>query len=288
MRLADRHDQHAGDRRQHGAEREDAGIDAVDRNGEGLGGFAVILGGAHQKADLRARQNQPGGDQQQRRDGDDGKLVAGIAKPRQEHAVAERRRDRPRLRAVEGQRQLLDDIEQADGGDDGGFGIVVQPPEHKAFGQQRDGADDERRHHQRRDEAHGGMCAKHVGDHPGKHSAEHEELAVRDVDDAHDAEHQRQAERRQRQHRGADKAFEHGEQEMRSEGHSGFVLGERWPLAGGVDNGDDPNGVVTNFIDQTIVIVGQNLPGIRQGAYMSGEGKIAKPFRGDAKSLVDA
>jgi hypothetical protein len=75
---------------------------------------------------------------------------------------------------------------------------------------------------------------------------------------------------------------------MRSEGHSGFVPGERWPLAGGVDNGDDPNGVVTNFIDQTIVIVGQNLPGIRQGAYMSGEGKIAKPFRGDAKSLVDA
>ncbi|MEQ1939548.1 hypothetical protein ABMA46_14970 [Mesorhizobium sp. CN5-321] len=55
-----------------------------------------------------------------------------------------------------------------------------------------------------------------------------------------------------------------------------------------MDNGDDPNGVVTNFIDQTIVIVGQNLPGIRQGAYMSGEGKIAKPFRGDAKSLVDA
>ena len=42
---------------------------------------------------------------------------------------------------------------------------------------------------------------------------EHEELAVRDVDDAHDAEHQRQAERGQRQHRRHDQAFEGGEEE---------------------------------------------------------------------------
>ena len=66
MRLADRHDQHGGDRRQHGAEREDAGIDAVDRDAEGLRGLAVILGGAHDEADPRARQHQPGGDEQQR------------------------------------------------------------------------------------------------------------------------------------------------------------------------------------------------------------------------------
>ncbi|GLS30036.1 hypothetical protein GCM10007937_17440 [Mesorhizobium albiziae] len=44
---------------------------------------------------------------------------------------------------------------------------------------------------------------------------------MRDVDDAHDAEHQRQAERSQRQHSGCDKAFQRCEQEVREKGHSG-------------------------------------------------------------------
>ena len=66
VRLADRHDQHGGDRRQHRAEREDAGIDAADRNAEGLRGLAVILGGAHDEADPGAGQHEPGGGEQQR------------------------------------------------------------------------------------------------------------------------------------------------------------------------------------------------------------------------------
>ncbi len=66
MRLADRHDQHRGDRRQHGAEREDAGIDAVDRNAEGLRRLAVILRGAHDEADPGARQHEPCREQQKR------------------------------------------------------------------------------------------------------------------------------------------------------------------------------------------------------------------------------
>ena len=40
-----------------------------------------------------------------------------------------------------------------------------------------------------------------------------------DIDDAHDAEHQRQAKRRQRQHGGGDEAFEGGEEKMGSEVH---------------------------------------------------------------------
>ena len=57
------------------------------------------------------------------------------------------------------------------------------------------------------------------GDEPGDDGAEHEELAMRDVDDTHDAEHQRQAERRQRQHCRGDQAFEEGQQKVRTEGH---------------------------------------------------------------------
>jgi hypothetical protein len=72
-------------------------------------------------------------------------FVAGVAEPRQKDAVAERRLDRPRLRAVEGQRQLLDDVEQADGGDDGRFRIVVEPAQHQPFGDPGDRADDQRR-----------------------------------------------------------------------------------------------------------------------------------------------
>ena len=41
---------------------------------------------------------------------------------------------------------------------------------------------------------------------------------MRDIDDAHDAEHQRQAKRRQRQHGGGDGAFENGEEKMGEEG----------------------------------------------------------------------
>ena len=67
MRLLDRHDQHRGDRRQHGAEREDAGIDAVDRDAEGLRRLAVILGGAHDEADAGAGQHEPDGEQHQHR-----------------------------------------------------------------------------------------------------------------------------------------------------------------------------------------------------------------------------
>ena len=81
MRLLDRHDQHRGDRREHGAEREDGGIDAVDRDAEGLRGLAVVLRGAHDEAEPGARQHEPGGDEQRERGGDDDELVAGIAEP---------------------------------------------------------------------------------------------------------------------------------------------------------------------------------------------------------------
>ena len=47
---------------------------------------------------------------------------------------------------------------------------------------------------------------------------EHEQLAVRDIDDAHDAEHQRQPQRHEGQGRGGHQPFEYGQEQVRSEG----------------------------------------------------------------------
>ena len=102
----------------------------------------------------------------------------------------------------------------------------MQPPQHQPLGDQRNGADDQRRDHQRGEEAERRMAADGGGDRPGEHGAQHEELAMGDIDHAHDAEHQRQAKRRQRQHGGGDEAFEGGEEEVGSEGHSGCLA--RW------------------------------------------------------------
>jgi len=54
---------------------------------------------------------------------------------------------------------------------------------------------------------------KHQRSHPpGQHRAQHVELAMRDIDHAHDAEHQRQPKRHQRQHGAGDEALERGEE----------------------------------------------------------------------------
>ena len=88
---------------------------------------------------------------------------------------------------------------------------------------------------QRGEKADDRMAAEGRRDGPGQHRAQHEELAMRDIDDPHDAEHQRQAKRHQRQRGGGDEAFERGQQKMRSERHSGVaVVG--WPLAGSVND----------------------------------------------------
>jgi hypothetical protein len=55
---------------------------------------------------------------------------------------------------------------------------------------------------------------------PGEHRAEHEELAVGDVDDAHHAEDQRKPERGQREDERADRALEEREEKMRPEAQS--------------------------------------------------------------------
>ena len=128
-----------------GSEREHDGVDAVDGDPERLGHLPVELRGPHDEAEFGAREDEPRRRDQRQRGGDDDELVARISEPREQHAEIDRRGDRPRIRTVERQGQLLDDVEQADGGDDGGFGLIVETAEHQPLGDDRDRADQQRR-----------------------------------------------------------------------------------------------------------------------------------------------
>jgi hypothetical protein len=114
---------------------------------------------------------------------------------------------------------LLDDVEHADRGHDRGLGIVIEPAQHRSLAKQRDQPDDKRRQHQRQQETRRRTAGHQGREEPGEHGAQHEEFAVGDVDHTHDAEHQRQAERGQRQHGCGDQAFQRGQKKMRAKGH---------------------------------------------------------------------
>lgn len=122
------------------------------------------------------------------------------------------------------------------------------------------------------------MRAERLRDRPGKHRAEHEELAMRDVDDAHDTEHQRQAERRQRQHRRGDQAFEGGEKQVRAEGHSGAVL-DRRPLAGGVDECVDDDLIVFDLVDKPIAGMRNEFASTGQDPLLAHPGEVRQSIR---------
>ena len=101
----------------------------------------------------------------------------------------EGRRDRAGIGAEEAQRRLLEDVEQADGGDDGRLGLVVRAASAPACRRRRRWRRRPagRRPARRRSRAPDGPGSQ-CGDEPGEHRAEHEELAMRDIDHPHDAE----------------------------------------------------------------------------------------------------
>ena len=134
MCLLDRHDEH----RRHGDEcgtgHEDGRIDLRDWNAEGRRRLAVELGDAHDEAPFGLRQNPP--DAKKNKDGghDHEQLVAGEAEPRQRDTISEGRRHRLGVRTEHAERQLLDHEHQSDGGDDGGFGVIVDAPQQQSLG----------------------------------------------------------------------------------------------------------------------------------------------------------
>jgi len=78
----------------------------------------------------------------------------------------------------------------------------------------RDQTDDQWRNDQGRHEPDDGVTAKHRRHSPGKNRAEHIEFAMRNVDDAHDPEHDAKTHRGKRQNCSRDSAFKRGKQKM--------------------------------------------------------------------------
>jgi hypothetical protein len=135
-------------------------------------------------------------------------------KPRECNPRVERCRDGARIRAIAHQRDLLDDIKQADCGHDGAFRVIVQPLEDCHIGGHRQCPHDQRRGNQRQCKADGGMPHHTLRDPPGQHRAQHEELAMRDIDHPHHAKHKAQPYGGQRQHRRRDRALERGQNQI--------------------------------------------------------------------------
>ena len=104
VRLADRHDQHGGDRRQRGAEREDAGIDPVDCRCRRRCAISRSHWVARMTRPIRVRVSSSQiAARSSDRGGDDRELVAGIAEPGQLDAAA---RTAPRPAGRRGRRSV--------------------------------------------------------------------------------------------------------------------------------------------------------------------------------------
>ena len=220
IRLPDRYDEHAGRRREHRADGEDRGVDAPHRNPEGLRHLPVELGGPHVEAEPGAGERDPARPDQRARKQAHDQLVAGVSEPGEIDPEVDRRLDRPRIGPVQREHRLLDDVEQADGGHDGAFRVVVDAAQDQPVRGGGDGADRQRGDDQRQREAEQRQVADRPHRPPREHRAQHEELAVGDVDDAHHAEDQRQPERRQGEDEPRHRALEHGEKQERTEGHA--------------------------------------------------------------------
>ena len=222
MGLLDRDDQHPGDSREHGTGREHEGIDPAHRHPVGQRHLGVLLRRAHVEPRLALRHRGP--DPEQQRDGcpDDDQLVAGVAEPGKHDPEVDGRLDRARIRPVPAQDRLLDDVEQADGGDDGALGVEVLGRADVAMSGDRERAHHQRGEEEREQEASERRALHHRRAEPRQHRAQHVELAVRDVDDAHHPEDQRQPECGDRQDAGGHRAFEQRQQQVRAEAHSAY------------------------------------------------------------------
>ena len=139
--------------------------------------------------------------------------------PRQGKAVVERWLHRSRIGAIGQKRGLLDDVEKPDGRNDCAFRIIVEPLEDRQIGRNRQKPDGDRRNDKCRDEANPRGAGRCGGNDPGQNGTSHEELAMRNIHDPHDAKDKRQTHSRQRQHRRPDRAFDDRKQQMWPEFH---------------------------------------------------------------------
>ena len=156
--------------------------------------LAVFGGGAHQPAEARAREYEMQRDQHQRRDRDQENVVARHAPPENVDGAAQT--GRPRAEQILGspkpQRRVVDDQKQRESGEQlKQFRRRINASQQQHFDQRaddtdRDRADDDPAPEAQRAVEPGRQCNGDIG-------AKHIERAVRQIDDAGDAEDERKA-----------------------------------------------------------------------------------------------
>jgi hypothetical protein len=188
VRLLNRYDKHGRHGGKHCAKDKDECIDTADRNPEGLCHLPIVLRCAHDKPDACACQHEPHPDDQYERGYNDDKLVSGIAEPWELDAEADWRLNRSRVRAVEGQYELLTDVEKADRRDDRRLWIVVDAPQHEPICNESNSAHYKRAEKKGQQIAEHGLAGNESREEPGEDCTQHVKLAVCNIHNPHDAE----------------------------------------------------------------------------------------------------
>ena len=181
--------------------------------------LAVLRGGADQPAEARLGENEVQADQHDRPGGDQEQVVAREAAIENFDRAAQARRPRSEqiLVAPDPERRVVDDQQHREGGEQlEQLRRLIDAAKQQDLDQRADGRDQQRGEHDGAPEAE---PAAHLGrDAVGNVDAQHVERAVGDVDDARDAEDQRQAGADEEQAGGGGKPVERLEQES-VEGH---------------------------------------------------------------------
>ncbi len=198
--------------------------DARDRDAHELGRFTVLHGGADRLAEIgrldRPLQPDRAADRHQEADH---QLRLGVERPERPRAAAEQRRHVEQVGRHQHQRDVLHQDRQPHGGEHHDQVRLVER-----------GRDDEPVHqhaeqeHGRHDgdDRHIGVEAEQLGDRPGAVHREHQEFAVREVDDAQHAEGEREADA----HQGVDAADENAGKDQLADGnHRAVVMAGRSP-----------------------------------------------------------
>ena len=186
--------QRAAQAREHRAEGEDGGEQPGLVDAQGGNHVAVLRGRTHQGAPAGAGQQQPQQAQDGGPDHDEKEVVGGKAPPQDLHRPGQPRCARAQqfLRPPQPQHQVLEDQGQGEGGQQlEEFGRVVDAPQQQHFHQRTDQPHRHGRQQQRRPEPDHPAQPLHQG--VGDIDAHHVERTMRKVDDARDAEDQRQA-----------------------------------------------------------------------------------------------
>ena len=192
-RLA-RHLQRAAEAGERGAEREHGGEQHGLIDAERADHLAVLRRRPHQPAEARAREREMQRQQHHRADKNQEQVVARQLAAEHFDRAAQARRARPEqvFRSPQPERGVVDDQHQREGGEQlEQFGRAINPPQQHDLDQRADDADDKRGGDDAAPEAE--RAADMGGEGIGDVGPQHIEGPVRDIDDAGDAEDQRQA-----------------------------------------------------------------------------------------------